>query len=76
MLTLAKSQINKIIFVGAVGVLKAEIELGDLVTPLDSYSYEGESLYLGEKSINNYWVRQMGFVEYRNEKMYVKAIEK
>lgn len=45
-LTLANSIVDKIIFVGAVGALKEDIQLGDIATPIKSYSYEGGSLYL------------------------------
>lgn len=46
LLCLADSVVDKIIFVGAVGALKEDIMLGELATPLESYSYEGGSLYL------------------------------
>lgn len=45
MLTLAKSQIDKVIFIGAVGALKSDIQLGELVTPSYSLAFEGGSLY-------------------------------
>lgn len=45
-LALANSSVDKVIFVGAVGALKAEIPLGMLATPLESYAFEGGSMYL------------------------------
>ncbi len=48
-LAAAESVTEKIIFVGAVGALKADIEIGEFCTPLESYGYDGASLYLREK---------------------------
>jgi purine-nucleoside phosphorylase len=44
-LTLGKSITAKVIFIGAVGALKADIQLGELVTPNFSLAFEGGSLY-------------------------------
>lgn len=51
-LALANSKTDKIIFIGAVGALANDINLGDLVTPLECYSYDGGSLYLSENLEN------------------------
>lgn len=46
MLCLSESKAEKIIFVGSVGALKADIKLGELSTPLESYAYESATMYL------------------------------
>lgn len=48
-LCLAKSNVKKVIFIGAVGALEKGIELGEIATPIESYSFVGASLYLSEK---------------------------
>jgi len=48
-LTLANAKCNKIIFIGAVGALKKDIMLGDIITPSKSIAGDGASLYLYEK---------------------------
>lgn len=47
-LTLGNTKCNKIIFIGAVGSLKEDIELGDIITPSKSIAGDGASLYLHE----------------------------
>lgn len=49
MISLADTRTEPVIFLGAVGALKADIEIGELCTPLVSYAYDGASLYLHEK---------------------------
>ena len=49
MLAAAASCVDRVIFLGAVGALKENIEIGELCTPLESYAYDGASLYLYEK---------------------------
>ncbi len=49
MLSMAESACDRIIFLGAVGALSPEIELGDLATPSESISWEAATLYLQEK---------------------------
>jgi purine-nucleoside phosphorylase len=54
-LTLGSSKCNKIIFVGAVGALKDDMRLGDIITPSKSIAGDGASLYLQESiSSNNF----------------------
>lgn len=47
-LTLGNSKCNKIIFIGAVGALKDDMKLGDIITPSKSIAGDGASLYLYE----------------------------
>lgn len=47
-LTLGNTKCNKIIFLGAVGALKEDIKLGDIITPSRSIAGDGASLYLHE----------------------------
>lgn len=47
-LTLGNTRCNKIIFIGAVGALKEDIKLGDILTPSKSIAGDGASLYLHE----------------------------
>lgn len=54
---LAKNNVKKVIFVGAVGALKKDIKLGEIATPTESYSFEGSSLYLYDKPDVQYWGR-------------------
>ena len=49
MLSLADSHVEPVIFLGAAGALKADIEIGELCTPSESLAYDGASLYLREK---------------------------
>ena len=49
MLASANSRTDKMIFLGAVGALKADIEIGEFCTPSESYAYDGASLYLYDK---------------------------
>lgn len=49
MLAAAEAAVDRIVFVGAVGALKADIGIGEFCTPLESYAYDGASLYLHEK---------------------------
>ncbi len=49
LLMLTNVPTNKIVFMGAVGALKKEIQLGSLATPLESYAYVSGNIYLGEK---------------------------
>lgn len=54
-LTFAKSITDTVVFIGAVGALKPEINLGELVTPAYSLAFEGGSLYTYEKiDISNF----------------------
>ncbi len=54
-LTLGKCICDKIVFIGAVGALKEDINLGDIVTPKYSLAYEGGSLYTyDEISVDNF----------------------
>ena len=48
-LSLADSPTETVVFLGAVGALKADIGIGELCTPSESYAYDGASLYLREK---------------------------
>ncbi|MEG0774767.1 phosphorylase [Clostridium sp.] len=48
-LTLGSAKCNKIIFVGAVGALKEDMRLGDIITPSESIAGDGASLYLQEE---------------------------
>lgn len=48
-LTLGYSKCNKIIFIGAVGALKEDMPLGDIITPSKSIAGDGASLYLHPK---------------------------
>jgi len=48
-LTLGNAKCNKIIFVGAVGALKEDMKLGDIITPSKSIAGDGASLYLQVK---------------------------
>lgn len=47
-LTLGNTKCNKIIFIGAVGALKDDMKLGDIITPSKSIAGDGASLYLYE----------------------------
>ena len=47
-LTLGNTKCNKIIFIGAVGALKDNMKLGDIITPSKSIAGDGASLYLYE----------------------------
>lgn len=54
-LALGNAKCNKIIFIGAVGALKEDIILGDIITPSKSIAGDGASLYLHENiSANNF----------------------
>lgn len=48
MLSLSDANTKNVIFMGAVGALVPEIDLGDLVTPSVSLAYEAASMYLSE----------------------------
>lgn len=48
-LTLGYAKCNKIIFIGAVGALKEDMVLGDIITPSKSIAGDGASLYLHQK---------------------------
>lgn len=52
-LCLSDSKVQKVIFIGAVGALQENIMLGELATPLESYAYEGGSLYLSDEIRND-----------------------
>lgn len=45
----AESKAERIVFIGAVGALKEYIDVGEFCTPLESYAYDGASLYLYDK---------------------------
>lgn len=45
-LCLADTEVNKVIFIGAVGALKEGIRLGEIATPQESLSFDGASRYL------------------------------
>lgn len=45
----AESKTEHIVFIGAVGALKEYIDVGEFCTPLESYAYDGASLYLYDK---------------------------
>jgi purine-nucleoside phosphorylase len=47
-LTLGNTKCSKIIFIGAVGALKEDMKLGDIITPSKSIAGDGASLYLHE----------------------------
>jgi len=49
MLSAAEAAVDRIIFVGAVGALDADIHIGEFCTPSESYAYDGASLYLQER---------------------------
>lgn len=70
-LTLGDSKCNKIIFLGAVGALKKDMMLGDIITPSKSIAGDGASLYLHEKiSSSNFQA-----VVYPREKVKENVIE-
>ena len=48
MLSLAEANTETVIFLGAVGALVPEIELGEIATPSVSLAYEAASMYLSE----------------------------
>ena len=47
--SLADACAAPVIFLGAVGALNADVAVGELCTPLESYAFDGASLYLHEK---------------------------
>ncbi len=49
-LTLGHGKCNNILFIGAVGALKDDIQLGDIIIPNCSISGEGASFYLSENN--------------------------
>jgi len=49
MLSLADSNVEPIIFIGAVGAVSPDVPLGEFCTPSASYAFDGASLYLHEK---------------------------
>lgn len=56
-LTLGNAKCNKFIFVGAVGALKEDMRLGDIITPSKSIAGDGASLYLQENIDSNNFQR-------------------
>ena len=52
---LANVPTDKIVFMGAVGALKREIQLGELATPSESYAYVGGNAFLKEKLSQGYF---------------------
>jgi purine-nucleoside phosphorylase len=69
-LTLGKSKCDKIVFVGAVGALKDDVKLGELVTPHYSLAYEGGSLYTYEQID----VKGFGKRVYPNQPDFIKKV--
>lgn len=54
-LTLGCTKCSKVIFIGAVGALKDDMMLGDIITPSKSIAGDGASLYLYENiSVDNF----------------------
>jgi purine-nucleoside phosphorylase len=63
---LGNSIVNNIIFIGAVGAISNDLQLGDIVTPTYSIAGDGGSLYLYDKiSVKNYRKKVFQKEEYK-----------
>jgi purine-nucleoside phosphorylase len=66
-LTLGNSICKKIIFIGAVGGLKEDLKIGDIITPSKCIAGDGASLYLYETLSKNHFQKEVYPKQYVKE---------